>query len=303
MQPSEASSARGLSAVLASLLLFAAVGQAGACSSSRKSKDDCDNTWGAGNDCPGGAAGAAGVAGTSGSAGVGGSAGGPVVDSGPSQCRGKATSPTAGKSCGCADDCDFGEVCASESEAGGPGGMCMHLCGIDGSCPAGMGCIELESGNPQTAACFPLCQAPRDCRPGYVCGPLTAGLFSILSDPPAGSFCVPYCQSDADCPHTGVCNRLTGVCNEPAASGGAVGDPCARVTQCAGIICHTGVPGGHCSTWCSVSKQGCPEGSACGQRVDGDWGFCLKTCNSVADCRAGYTCGLDLDANAELCLP
>jgi hypothetical protein len=277
-------------------VLWAAV-LAGACSSSHKKREPADGQAGTGS---GGSAGTS-SAGSSGSSGEGGNDAG--SDSAAPGCLGKDSSPTAGKGCGCNDDCDFGETCATENRAGLPGGMCVRICDIDGACPAGLGCVELESGNPQTATCFPLCQQPSDCRAGFVCGPLTSGTFSILTDPPAGSFCVPFCQGDADCPHTGTCNRLTGVCNEPAGPGGKVGDPCTRASQCAGLVCHPDAPGGHCSTWCSVSKQGCPEGSGCGQKREGDWGFCVKECSSVGDCRTGYVCVLDPAANAEVCLP
>ena len=294
-----------LRAAFTSLFLLAGAAHPAACSSSQKSDGEFDSGGAAGGGqagTSGGSSGSAGEAGAAGSSGVAGSAGG---DSGPPECRGNPGTPTVGKSCGCNDDCDFGERCAAETSRGGPpGGMCVRLCAVDGTCPAGFGCIELESGNPQTATCFPLCEVPGDCRAGFVCGPLTSGIFSILSAPPRGSFCVPFCQSDEDCPHTGSCNRLTGVCNEPADPGRNVGDPCTNVNQCAGLICDPGAPaGGYCMTWCSVSKQGCPDGSACGQQQDGDWGFCVKTCSSAADCRAGYVCEFDPAANAEVCLP
>jgi hypothetical protein len=284
-----------------SLLLLSVVAHAGACSGSHRVRDRDDGQ--AGNGGSGGTGGDADTAGSAGSAGTGGN------DSG--LCQGSSGSPTATKGCGCDADCDPGERCAPETaqpQPGPPGGMCVRLCDIDGTCPAGLGCVELESGNPTTGSCFAYCGGTSDCRPGYVCGPLTVGSFSLLTDPPPGNFCVPFCQSDSDCPHTGSCNRSSGSCNDPEDSGEPIGGPCARAADCRGQICYPEQPGGswsdgYCMTWCSVSKQGCPQGSACGQRQEGDWGLCFMTCTSVSDCRPGYACLLDPDANARVCVP
>ena len=81
---------------------------------------------------------------------------------------------------------------------------------------------------------------------------------------------------------------------------GAVGASCQANTDCAdpGAACLTQFPGGYCLVP-GCGNGTCPQGSAC---VSGQGNrFCLQTCQSDADCRAGYTCsGL---AGTPVCVP
>ena len=83
--------------------------------------------------------------------------------------------------------------------------------------------------------------------------------------------------------------------------GGTVGDRCYSSTQCAGVpgtgrLCLTTLmgyltfPGGYCSAACTSDVECGPEGKCMDVYDLGN--FCLKMCDSAADCRTseGYDC-------------
>jgi hypothetical protein len=80
-----------------------------------------------------------------------------------------------------------------------------------------------------------------------------------------------------------------------------IGEPCASANDCT-QACLTVKAGGYCSSVCSISKQGCPEGSACVGifKGGGDFGACLKHCEANIDCRAGYDC-VDDESGGKVC--
>jgi hypothetical protein len=205
-------------------------------------------------------------------------------------CIGKQSNPTAGSHCSCAADCDSPEVCLDETSAGVPGGLCARPC-LSDACPGQMVCLQATPGATGTETCFNPCTKSSDCLSGQICQNLEA----------AGALvCASYCQSDADCPTVGTCDRYSGLC-APAPlnpSGKETGEPCVNDTDCKSEFCIAGItefPDGYCTAFCSIEKQGCPAGSACMPiwSAIGDQGLCLKTCNTVDDCRTGYGCVYD----------
>jgi hypothetical protein len=233
----------------------------------------------------------AGTAGSGGTAGAAGSAGASGVFG--ATCLGAAGSPTAGKACGCDRDCDLEEVCFAEGfrGVGPPGGLCVHLCATDANCPESLVCVSLNPGGPERT-CMQGCTQTSECRSGYICG----ALGPFLGQPPTGApesfVCIPWCQSDSDCPATGACNPYTGICGTHGSSESDVAEPCERAVDCpSSTICFTDAS--YCSTWCSFSRQGCPDGSTCEQPFSddrGDLGACMKSCAQDTDCRDDLTC-------------
>ena len=212
---------------------------------------------------------------------------GPGRDAAPDaeqrDCLGRGAGPTAAEPCACAADCEAGEACVAEQDYGVPGGLCLHTCEIDADCPDGTAC-EPDTG------CARACAATTDCRAGYVCSRLQA----------AGPLiCIAQCQADADCPALGSCDRDTGVCGDFGAhpGDGEVGAACTSDADCRSAFCGQGgaFPGGYCSAFCSVSRQGCPGSGPCFANAgpDDDMGHCLAHCEDDPDCRTeeGYFCG------------
>ncbi|MBI5510202.1 MAG: S8 family serine peptidase [Deltaproteobacteria bacterium] len=80
-----------------------------------------------------------------------------------------------------------------------------------------------------------------------------------------------------------------------------VGVICTQDFQCGiGGLCFgetMGFTGGYCSTTCT---DACPGNATCFSTGNG--GYCLASCASIADCRAGYDC-LSPDGQPPVCLP
>jgi hypothetical protein len=210
-------------------------------------------------------------------------------------CQGRRASPTAGGPCGCDNDCEPSEVCFTEGptsmreDYGAPGGSCLRSCAAASDCADGFDCVFLVPNDPGTGTCFARCTVTADCRLGYVCESFGS----------QATYCNGLCQADSDCAATGVCNRSFGLCAAPDGSGaGRVGDACARNEDCASEYClpTPSFPGGSCTAPCSLTRQGCPAGSACAipAAPTGDEGWCFATCASDADCRSGYACRASL---------
>jgi len=209
------------------------------------------------------------------------------------QCLGRGQGPTASQPCACAADCDPDEACAAELDYGVPGGLCLHACESDDDCPDGTACDP-------TTGCQAACASTADCRAGYVCS--RVGGAGPLS-------CLPLCQQDSDCPASGACDRYTGVCGDLGAHPGEgdLGAACASDAACRSAFCGQGssFPGGYCSAFCSVSRQGCPAGGPCFANTadeGDDMGHCLVHCEDDVDCRMdeGYFCGYSAELPDEL---
>ncbi len=199
-------------------------------------------------------------------------------------------SPTAAQPCTCIEDCDPGEVCVTELDKGVPGGVCLRGCPKH-DCPLNLICIELTPGDFTTAACQLPCELTSDCPIGNVCQTNVSH---------GELFCSPYCQADGDCPATGKCDRYTGVCGDHGQHVGErdVGESCVSASDCRSDFCipsSSPYPGGYCTAFCSLSRQGCPDGSYCVNQgfPVGDFGLCHSTCSDASECRSDYACVRD----------
>ena len=209
-------------------------------------------------------------------------------------CLGDTVSPTAAGPCGCQADCDAPELCVTEETYGIPGGLCLRVCEQDGDCASGQIC-DPDLG------CADGCVTTDECRLGYVCTSLGSA---------AGDFrCVGQCQDDADCPATGTCDLYSVTCGNAGEhpGNGALGDPCNSDADCMGAFCGQGdgFPGGYCTAFCTVSRQGCPEDGICVPQLGDadDMGTCFRSCTLDSECREaeGYICGSDPRFESGLC--
>jgi len=198
----------------------------------------------------------------------------------PDWCRGVEGTPTADRGCGCSADCDPDEQCLAEEESGYPGGTCVRSCN-DG-CPDGTACTTIN-------VCFQTCASTADCRPGYLCSRALSETGDLT--------CSRWCQDDSDCVAWETCDRHTGFCGDSYHPGqGQTGAACASDLECLSGICATiaDVAGGFCTSFCSIDRQGCPDGAHCvAQSVledDDDLGACFAPCETVEDCLPGFGC-------------
>jgi hypothetical protein len=182
----------------------------------------------------------------------------------------------------CTSDADCGDgQCMTEADAGNPGGMCSKACDEDdaSSCPTGSACIA--------GVCEDSCATETDCRAGYSC--FDVGL--------AAGVCMPDCESNTDCGGTGVCNTYSGYC-EPVGAKAKDGAACGADADCESGWClaesSTGRPGGFCVSACEPGSGFCPDSGYCEDESTTPGGpafaYCLDTCATSADCRAGYSC-------------
>lgn len=253
------------------------------------------------------------AAGPRGGSGTGGAAGGSSGDAGSSvetECLLEPRSSSVGYGCGCNEDCSFGEACIPEvgppESSGFPGGKCSNTCGPSTKCPEDFECIALTPGSPW-AGCEMTCGTTEDCRRGYVCGPFVAIATPAQTEGlPDGFFCLPWCQDDEDCARAGRCNPFTGQCSAAAPEASDVGAACSTLADCptSQVCLPTYGPSGYCSTYCSLSRQGCPAGSVCKKLFSedrGDFGLCMQSCSTTSDCRSGYVCGSGGEGGPKVC--
>ena len=94
-------------------------------------------------------------------------------------------------------------------------------------------------------------------------------------------------------------------CGEPPS---LVGEPCQTDDHCGtedglALSCDHAVPGGYCTlTGCDPdAADACPKGATC--TLVGDQAACLRTCETVLDCREVIACGPapDCDPGVEDC--
>ncbi len=173
------------------------------------------------------------------------------------------------------EDCAGGFCMASIGGAFFPDGYCVKpecdLAAPATSClPYGGDgvCVDVDPTTLTASICFDACDpAAPDCRAGYAC---------------AFRFGANICFPEAS----------------PGGGPGAVGAPCAFVTDCVGNLClgevETGFPMGYCSeTGCEPGAAvGCAHAGGDGICVDdgtGD-GICVDQCAAPGDCRDGYSC-------------
>lgn len=74
-----------------------------------------------------------------------------------------------------------------------------------------------------------------------------------------------------------------------------VGDACELNADCGGtMICERSLPEGYC-TRPDCERNGCPADGVCIYFDEGA-AYCMKPCDSNADCREGYACVTDFGA-------
>ena len=76
--------------------------------------------------------------------------------------------------------------------------------------------------------------------------------------------------------------------------GATVGDPCTTASDCSNQLCinQPWTLGGYCSKACTAGDDTtCPSGSTCIANGNGhNSPACFRVCNTVRDCRGGYSC-------------
>ena len=184
----------------------------------------------------------------------------------------------------CVEQSQVGEPCADYPDCGTspnaacalppewPDGYCSIVCNND-SCPTGSHCADFDGTN---ELCMLDCTTDADCRAGYECRDFDGRGVKECSPPPVDTVRGgDACQSDAECPQGYTC--------ETSVSDGNGGTKT--------------LPGGACTATCLAIFLQCPTtDTACGSE-----GWCMSTCASNADCRAGYFCNLSL--NGGYCWP
>jgi hypothetical protein len=91
-----------------------------------------------------------------------------------------ACGPTVGDACTTAAECGLGTCLQGP---GTPGGYCSRGCSEMGRCPSGSACIA-GAGAGGADSCLLLCAAEDDCRSGYRCRVLDAGLPPVCAGLP-----------------------------------------------------------------------------------------------------------------------
>ena len=84
------------------------------------------------------------------------------------------------------------------------------------------------------------------------------------------------------------------------------GDTCTTQADCGGQVCLnvTYTPGGYCTQQCSIEPSDtCPAGSTCVRdAVAAGINGCLRTCDTVKDCRSGYECRKARESAETVCV-
>ncbi len=196
--------------------------------------------------------------------------------SGDLSCQGRTTENPDEQPCGCNDDCGPGALCLDEATYGWPQSRCIRYCirGIEGQCAPGFICNTRSSVN---AVCWLECSAHEDCGLGYVCDVET-------------STCHYACESDDECLNT-RCDLQTGLCQRTSTEGLPMGAPCSNDDECRSDDCQVIRSYSQCTRRCLFSEQRCPEDSLCASPDVLGLGFCLRSCETPADCdHVGASC-------------
>lgn len=189
-----------------------------------------------------------------------------------------------------------GDPCANDGQCAGftnaycethvdfSGGYCSAPCQFDNDCPMGSHCARLFAGDPnQTKLCMKNCATDGDCRPN-------------------GYACQNWDSFDQNA-------QVSDECGPAATGNGQIGDPCTSLADCDGGECVTSVttqtmgqvnfPGGSCTATCLPIIGGCPMGTACSDGL-----YCMPSCVTSLECRAGYTCQTSqFDGTQRYCWP
>ncbi|MEN9580711.1 MAG: hypothetical protein RJA70_3720 [Pseudomonadota bacterium] len=160
------------------------------------------------------------------------------------------------------------------------GGYCTHTCEADTDCCAAEGecktdlaqvCSPFESA--ETKQCFLSCEKED----------ITASGSKAADD---NAYCQEQASSDFICRSSGGGNKNRKVCVPGDCSHGAT---CDKATPCSGDLdCLDEFAGGYCGKRDCKLNADCPGDTLC--VLDGDMGFCFKTCGVDSECsfcRAG----------------
>ncbi len=168
-----------------------------------------------------------------------------------------------GETCVCDDECSS-STCFLEAFTGLPQGMCFRECKTSEDCEGSTVC--------DFGWCAPPCNDNADCESSRVC-----------SKTGEADACFPLCSSGPDC-ESGICNPYSGRCSQPGDPepfGFGTGEDCREDNECKSQFCSKG----GCTSFCSVERQGCPDGGICVRTGSGDLGLCFPTCETNGDCR------------------
>lgn len=85
-----------------------------------------------------------------------------------------------------------------------------------------------------------------------------------------------------------------------------IGDTCSTNDRCqsSGYACETSVPGGYCSSLCTVRGQQaeCPDEAVC-DAIGNVTNICVRICEDGTDCRSDQTCNGVTGTNIKACKP
>lgn len=196
-------------------------------------------------------------------------------------------------SCESNDDCNAispGGVCA--------GGLCLEGCQVGAVTGLADKCHDRDDFSCRALDSQPTnksCTQDEDCPNGSICDDTQGTCLTVITA------CQPTCNSNDDCA-SGFCNIGTGLCQEEAPTGSALGakcDPDKNPDPCSGFCISDSTGFAMCTGYCSFGvRGGCgwngvgPADGACWfgpryeQSVDvHDVGYCVQLCDCNADCR------------------
>jgi hypothetical protein len=120
-----------------------------------------------------------------------------------------------------------------------------------------------------------------------------------------GWVCMPSCNVDADCGSTSFCNFKSGLCQPTPPTGAKTGAVCSTWDECTGLCQWWGGGSSVCTDRCTIGAvpscgwQGpghvapalCLASDGWGNlftgmpQTAGDYGYCIQTCDTDADCQ------------------
>ncbi len=176
-----------------------------------------------------------------------------------------------------------------------------QLLGDSSPCTAG---DECASGTCLTGNEFPngYCTAT-DCASGSVCAEGSA----CRQGRDGPSYCAPLCTSDNACGDGLACRYdfRTGDRMCRPISGAADGEACVDRRECQNRWCQPDLTGGYCVTFGCETSDDCSNqrefDNVCLNNGGGFNNFCVRRCDTVADCRPDHLC-TDIGGGETVCL-
>lgn len=222
----------------------------------------------------------------------------------PESCQGISPDCTPG-SLGYGEPCFDNTECSATGEdpiclgwqQGFNNGYCSEFCAGAGDCPGGGVCIDINIS--LHGVCFKGCATVDDCPNGLDC--VDDGINPPHCNTAPELNCQDYTDNDfdglEDCEDATACATSFSCTPGPRPAGAS----CQIHNQCSATandpLCLVdpfffGWPGGYCTEYCDLSAPDCPAGSVCSDYIflQSGNGTCMDSCNTDADCRAGYQC-------------